>query len=92
MAGGCSEEVFLVGAVQVDVAGFCVGVFGIDAVQPEDACLNVIRGVFGGSDSSGGFATDENFAGGRVVAVFLADDEASGGGAVAAGAFTESEL
>ncbi|MEY5013674.1 MAG: hypothetical protein RIS92_32 [Verrucomicrobiota bacterium] len=92
MAGGCSEEVFLVGAVQVDVAGFRVGVFGIDAVQPEDACLNVIRGVFGGSDSSGGFATDENFAGGRVVAVFLADDEASGGGAVAAGAFTESEL
>jgi hypothetical protein len=54
--------------------------------------LNVIRGVFGGSDSSGGFATDENFAGGRVVAVFLADDETSGGGAVAAGAFTESEL
>lgn len=92
MAGRCSEEKFLVCAVQVDVAGFCVGIFGVEAVQPEDASLDVISGIFGRTNSSGGFTTDENFTDGRVVTVFFRDDKASGGGAVATWPFAESEL
>ncbi len=47
MAGGRPEELFLIGAVQVDVARFGIGVFGIDSVQPEDASLNVVSGIVG---------------------------------------------
>ncbi len=92
MAGGRPEELFLVGAVQVDVARFGIGVFGIDSVQPEDASLNVVSGIVGRSDASGGFTAHEDFADRREVAVFFVDDEAPGGRAVTSGPFADPKF
>ena len=85
MAGRLPEEVLLVGAVEVDVSGSCVGVLGVETIEPEDPGLHVIRWILGGADPSCGFATDKDLAQRRRVAMFFRDDESSRGRAVAAG-------
>ena len=92
VACGGAELGLVVGAVNVDVAVAGVGVVGIEAVEPEDACLDEVGGVVRVAEMACGDAACEDGAEGGAGADFLGDLEAAEGGFEAALACAEAEL
>lgn len=95
VGGGLADEVFLVGAVDVDVPVEGIGVLWIKALEPQDSCEDEIRvllvGIFGRPDGSGPVTFLEDGAAGEVGADFLRDAEATGRCAAASGLGADPE-
>ena len=89
MGSGGADEVFLVGAVEVDVALVGVGVFFFSAVEPEDTGEDGVVFLRVGCPDAGGASAFERGEEGGTVADFFTDDELAGGRLV--GAFGEAD-
>jgi len=87
VGGGLADEVFGVGAVEVDVTAVGVGVFGVEAIEPHDAGEDGVVACFAAPDPAWG-AAFEGCVEGRSVTDFFADAKLAGGGLV--GAFGEA--
>lgn len=85
MAGGVTEEGFLIGPMEVDIAVPGIFVGGVESAQAKDSGENQIFsggrgvGVFQGVNFAGWNASAQDGAWGEVVTDFFGDLEASGG-------------
>ena len=87
-AGGLADEVFAIGAVDVDVAVFAGAVMVFISVEPEDAGEDEVLffdGVGRFPDTAGRFAANKVGAGIGVVADLLADAVPAEGSFIAVG-------
>ena len=83
VAGGGADQLFLIGAMDVDAARQRVLVFGVEAVEPEDARGDqVVFHHIVCRPQTRGFACFENRSQGLVVADFFTNAELTGRGAV----------
>lgn len=84
MACGEAEVLFVVGAVEIDVAAVRVSVFRTSAVQPKDAGDDLIIRRMRIRQLSGGLSAAEDGADWRIVPILFRDGEVPGGCAQAA--------
>ena len=92
VACGGANQALPIGAVDVDVAGLGVLVFGVYSCQPEDAGLDVVAAFSFDSDFTGGDAADKNGAFGSGVSNFSGDLKAARGRSVASGFEADTEF